>query len=176
LEERVKTLESDLQQTRTELGKKVQLVLQLENDLAQNQVPGTPSKPKQQFAHGSFSPAPNFMRAQLHQPLTRCATILPVDSDTDTATVDTSSSSSDTTMLNIVMAQRDRFKARIAQLEQENSVVLDQMKMLKGESHSLKEDNVKLYQKIKYLQSYREMNQGVRKFRVSRAISSKQQI
>jgi len=60
----------------------------------------------------------------------------------------------DQRMLEIVSAQRDRFKTRISTLEHDNLTLMNQIKSLQADSRALRDDNVKLYQKIKYLQSY----------------------
>jgi len=57
-------------------------------------------------------------------------------------------------MLQIVSNQRDRFKARILDLEAENKDLQVKLEKKFTELESLKADNVNLYEKIKYLQSY----------------------
>jgi len=57
-------------------------------------------------------------------------------------------------MLQIVSNQRDRFKARIMDLEDENKDLQVKLEKKDTELEALKSDNVNLYEKIKYLQSY----------------------
>ena len=57
-------------------------------------------------------------------------------------------------MLSIVQAQRDRFMARINDLEREKSVLTRQVGQSRQTGQQLQRDNLKLYEKIRYLQSY----------------------
>jgi hypothetical protein len=63
-------------------------------------------------------------------------------------------------MLEIVCGQRDRFKIRLAEMEQENDRVTKQLEIAKAELASYRQDNVKLYEKIRYLQSFNESRAG----------------
>jgi len=63
-------------------------------------------------------------------------------------------SSDDASMLQIVCNQRDRFKSRIFELEAENKELHQKLGKKDREMETLKTDNVNLYEKIKYLQSY----------------------
>jgi len=58
------------------------------------------------------------------------------------------------TLLSIVSSQRERFKARNQELEVENKGYQQKIGVLRGECDKLRTDNVQLYEKIKYLQSY----------------------
>mmetsp|Transcript_14221 Transcript_14221/g.19818 ORF Transcript_14221/g.19818 Transcript_14221/m.19818 type:complete len:656 (-) Transcript_14221:1343-3310(-) len=60
----------------------------------------------------------------------------------------------DTSMLQIVCNQRDRFKARIQDLEQENRDLQNRIDSLNTQIDTLRHDNIKLYEKTRYLQSY----------------------
>jgi homeobox protein cut-like len=64
------------------------------------------------------------------------------------------SSASHSDMLEIVCGQRDRFKIRLSEMEQETDRVQKQLEIARTELNSLRQDNVKLYEKIRYLQSY----------------------
>jgi len=61
-------------------------------------------------------------------------------------------------MLQIVCSQRDRFRTRIQELETELSKVHVQLERAKAETMAMRSDNVKLFEKIKYLQSYAELS------------------
>jgi len=63
-------------------------------------------------------------------------------------------------MLEIVCGQRDRFKVRLAEMEQDNDRVTKQLEIARTELNSLRQDNVKLYEKIRYLQSYTSSSSG----------------
>jgi homeobox protein cut-like len=55
-----------------------------------------------------------------------------------------------------VTSQRDRFRARNAELEDELRKQFQTISGLRGEVKSLQADNLKLYEKVRYMQSYRE--------------------
>lgn len=57
-------------------------------------------------------------------------------------------------MLAIVAAQRDRLIERVEVLERKASVHAENYKVLQNELEKTRGDNVKLYGKIKFLQSY----------------------
>ncbi|PIK56942.1 hypothetical protein BSL78_06143 [Apostichopus japonicus] len=57
-------------------------------------------------------------------------------------------------LLPIVSSQRERFRLRNQELEGENRQQQQQILILRTEVDNLRSDNVKLYEKIKFLQSY----------------------
>lgn len=65
-------------------------------------------------------------------------------------------SSADTSILPIVTSQRDRFRTRNAELEEELRRQFQIISELRTEIKSLQSDNLKLYEKVRYMQSYRE--------------------
>ncbi|KAH9058837.1 CASP C terminal-domain-containing protein [Lactarius vividus] len=66
--------------------------------------------------------------------------------------------SADTSILPIVTSQRDRFRQRNAELEEELRKQFQVISELRAEIRSLQSDNLKLYEKVRYMQSYRENN------------------
>lgn len=58
-------------------------------------------------------------------------------------------------MLDIVSGQRDRFRARTMELEEDNRKLAEQVEKVTRDLGSLKGDNVHLYKKIRYLESYK---------------------
>ncbi|KAF5326177.1 hypothetical protein D9611_000367 [Ephemerocybe angulata] len=64
--------------------------------------------------------------------------------------------SADTSILPIVTSQRDRFRQRNAELEEELRKHYQTISELRAEVKSLQADNLKLYEKVRYMQSYRE--------------------
>lgn len=60
----------------------------------------------------------------------------------------------DSSLFNIVSSQRERFRARVQELESENVSNKQQIIFLTNEIDRLRSDNVKLYEKIKFLQSF----------------------
>lgn len=65
-------------------------------------------------------------------------------------------SSADTSILPIVTSQRDRFRQRNAELEEELRKQFQIISELRAEIKALQTDNLKLYEKVRYMQSYRE--------------------
>lgn len=65
------------------------------------------------------------------------------------------SSSGDKTILPIITQQRDRFRQRNHELEQELSSSWQQITSLRKELESLKRDNVELYEKNRYVSTYK---------------------
>ncbi|KAK4689850.1 homeobox protein cut-like, partial [Tremellales sp. Uapishka_1] len=64
-------------------------------------------------------------------------------------------SNGDTSILPIVTSQRDRFRQRNAELEEELRKQFESISDLRAEIKSLQADNLKLYEKVRYMQSYR---------------------
>ena len=63
---------------------------------------------------------------------------------------------SDTSILPIVTSQRDRFRQRNAELEDELRKQFEIVTDLRTEIKSLQADNLKLYEKVRYINSYRD--------------------
>ncbi|PXF42004.1 Protein CASP [Gracilariopsis chorda] len=59
-------------------------------------------------------------------------------------------------MLDIVAGQRDRFRARTMELEEDNRKLMERIEKLTSDLDSLKSDNVRLYENIRFLQSYQQ--------------------
>ncbi|XP_036977197.1 cut-like homeobox 1b isoform X4 [Acanthopagrus latus] len=57
-------------------------------------------------------------------------------------------------LLSIISSQRERFRSRNQELEAESRSMQQTMQALQSELDSLRADNIKLYEKIKFLQSY----------------------
>ncbi|RSH91821.1 hypothetical protein EHS25_009191 [Saitozyma podzolica] len=64
----------------------------------------------------------------------------------------------DSSILPIVTSQRDRFRQRNAELEEELRKQFETISDLRAEIKSLQADNLKLYEKVRYMQSYRDSN------------------
>jgi homeobox protein cut-like len=60
----------------------------------------------------------------------------------------------ETSILPIITQQRDRFRARNAELEEDLRKQLTLISSLRGEIQNLQKDNLSLYEKVRYLQSY----------------------
>ncbi|KAG8995628.1 hypothetical protein FRB94_008910 [Tulasnella sp. JGI-2019a] len=66
----------------------------------------------------------------------------------------------DTSILPIVTSQRDRFRQRNAELEEELRKQYEIISELRTEIKTLQADNMKLYEKVRYMQSYRDGHGG----------------
>jgi CASP C terminal len=64
------------------------------------------------------------------------------------------SATPEVSILPIITQQRDRFRARNAELEQDLRKQLTVISTLRGDLASLQKDNVSLYEKVRYLQHY----------------------
>ena len=60
----------------------------------------------------------------------------------------------DGSILQIVSSQRERFRQRVQELEEHSHVQSQTIQMMSSDMEQLRTDNVKLYEKIKFLQSY----------------------
>merc|ERR1712151_468794 len=60
----------------------------------------------------------------------------------------------DSSLLAIVSSQRERFRVRVQELEEHSHLQQQQLQLLHNDMDQLRTDNVKLYEKIKFLQSY----------------------
>jgi len=72
--------------------------------------------------------------------------------------INSNSAQPDQSLFNIVSNQRERFRARVQELEAENMGNKQQITFLTNELDRLRSDNVKLYEKIKFLQSFSNGN------------------
>lgn len=66
----------------------------------------------------------------------------------------TPSSTADSSILPIITSQRDRFRTRNAELEEELRKQFETISELRAEVKTLQSDNLSLYEKMRYLQSY----------------------
>ncbi|XP_069741035.1 protein CASP-like isoform X13 [Narcine bancroftii] len=57
-------------------------------------------------------------------------------------------------LLSIISSQRERFRARNQELESDNCVMQQTLHALQSELDNVRGDNIKLYEKIKFLQNY----------------------
>lgn len=74
--------------------------------------------------------------------------------------------SDDRSVTAIIMAQRDRLRARCDSLEAERDSFKRELQMQVAATESLKSDNTKLYEKVRYLQNY-SSSSGVPRSRVA---------
>ena len=60
----------------------------------------------------------------------------------------------ETSILPIITQQRDRFRARNSELEEDLRKQLNVISSLRGEIQTLQKDNLSLYEKVRYLQQF----------------------
>lgn len=70
-----------------------------------------------------------------------------------------SPSVADTSILPIITSQRDRFRQRNAELEDEMRKQFETISDLRGEVQSLQKENLQLYEKARYMQTYKEVRE-----------------
>ncbi|KIJ67999.1 hypothetical protein HYDPIDRAFT_83675 [Hydnomerulius pinastri MD-312] len=161
LEESLKKTQSELDTARAELSKQRTLNEQLETDLI-----ALDSHPSQPHAHASSTPSstaangtadPDDVLASLDL---GSGGVRDKKAESSTSTTRGTpvpfTSAADTSILPIVTSQRDRFRARNAELEEELRRQFNSISELRSEIKSLQSDNLKLYEKVRYMQSYRE--------------------
>ncbi|GAA97019.1 uncharacterized protein L969DRAFT_105582 [Mixia osmundae IAM 14324] len=73
-----------------------------------------------------------------------------------TGTPTVNGSTAETSILPIITSQRDRFRQRNTELEEELRRQFATISELRSELKTLQADNLKLYEKVRYLQSYKE--------------------
>ncbi|KAH7888488.1 CASP C terminal-domain-containing protein [Phlebopus sp. FC_14] len=150
LEKSLKTTQSDLNTTRAELSKQQALNEKLETDLlaVHNRPPSS--------SNGVADPGDVLaaLRLDLGAESGKAAESSKIATTRGTPIPFTSSA--DTSILPIVTSQRDRFRQRNAELEDELRRQFHTISELRAEIKSLQSDNLKLYEKVRYMQSYRE--------------------
>jgi homeobox protein cut-like len=137
LQTRLDTLQASLDQTSSELDQSRSLTATLENDLLRLQdtssgtgIGGAPARNNAQPISG-FDPHTSIHAIRAGEAVGGGSGILPM-----------------------ITAQRDRFKTRNAQLEEELSKSGNTVSSLRQEIASLQRDNLQLYEKTRYVSSY----------------------
>ncbi|KIO32240.1 hypothetical protein M407DRAFT_18809 [Tulasnella calospora MUT 4182] len=154
LEASVQGLKDSLDHCRTELDKQRQLNEKLEADLLQVN-PHASSSDRQLSGgalglggtNGSSTPQDGLSGLNLGQ---KSLDVSRRDSPAPAG------ASADASILPIVTSQRDRFRQRNAELEEELRKQYEIISELRSEIKTLQADNMKLYEKVRYMQSYRD--------------------
>jgi homeobox protein cut-like len=126
-EQQLKQLDGELTVLRKKTSEQQQLIEKLEEDLYHNNNNGSTAI--------AVAPTLSFDASSPASPTT------PASSKSDT-------------MLQIVSEQRNRFKKRTNELEEANQILQQKLDRQTSELNILQKDNVSLYEKIRYLQSY----------------------
>jgi len=157
-------LNSELDKVKKSLGEAEELVASLENDLQVAVQTPSPSKATSRSNSSSAElpyaptnpPNPN----TLQKVLDPNAPLIVDSNDPRPKTTPTASTASqerandDHSVATIVMAQRDRLRVRCDALEAERDSFKRELQVQVQTSESLKTDNTKLYEKVRYLQSF----------------------
>jgi len=140
LESSLQAVSEEVVHTREELDKQTALNEKLENDLLHiNQRPSHGTAEKSEPIAVSQDGLAGLNLGQKPMDVERSVTPQP-----------------DNSILPIVTSQRDRFRQRNAELEEELRKQFESISELRSEVKSLQSDNMKLYEKVRYMQSYRD--------------------
>ena len=139
--------QSELSESKRTVGKQSELISQLEEHVEQLQTITTPYREEAEGRSSSDMLAEALKVDTELDELRESSPILSVRS------VLSPSSESSATLLPIVEAQRERLRLRNDELETANVTQQHQLTTLTSQVDSLQQDNVKLYEKIRFLQS-----------------------
>ncbi|KZS93958.1 hypothetical protein SISNIDRAFT_453667 [Sistotremastrum niveocremeum HHB9708] len=150
LEASLTRISAELEEHKAELQKQKELNEKLELDLLQVHKSSTPpdSNGELNLLGGRGTPDVSSTRSPGEDDRTLNHSPIPF------------TSSAETSILPIVTSQRDRFRQRNAELEEQLRKQLAVISELRAESKTLQGDNLKLYEKVRYMQSYRDDGAG----------------
>ncbi|TBU33882.1 CASP C terminal-domain-containing protein [Dichomitus squalens] len=149
LEAALQSVKSQLELTESELDKQRALNEKLETDLLQMDQRKGDTGDRASSANGTSTPVDVLASLELGKKAG-------VSESPARSTPIPFAPSADTSILPIVTSQRDRFRQRNAELEEELRKQFNIISELRAEVKSLQADNLKLYEKVRYMQSYRE--------------------
>ncbi|KAL7274275.1 hypothetical protein RUND412_002838 [Rhizina undulata] len=136
---RLQTLQRTLDSTTSDLTSARVLNQKLEDDLLRFQYPPPPS-----MAHGSVSPTSSIISGYIPHS----------SSQTTLESLRAGENAGGSGILPMVTAQRDRFKQKNQQLEDELQRAHNTVSNLRQEVASLQKDNLQLYEKTRYISTY----------------------
>jgi len=161
-------LNSELNKVKKALGEAEELVASLENDL--QLAVQTPNASKTTSRSNSSStelpyatttsPNPNTLQQVLDPNAPLVIDSTPKAKTTTPSAASQERANDDHSVATIVMAQRDRLRARCDALEAERDSFKRELQVQVQTSESLKTDNTKLYEKVRYLQSFNATSGG----------------
>ncbi|KEZ46683.1 Golgi membrane protein [Scedosporium apiospermum] len=156
LQTRLQDLQEELSRTNAELEKAQQLNEKLENDLATLQAEAPNAFPSGASVAGTYvSRFPSSGVAGRKGRISPTSSIISgLDPRSSSSMMGEGVGSSGNTILPMLTAQRDRFKKRNAQLEQELSESHRTVSQLRQEIAALQRDNLNLYEKTRYISTY----------------------
>ncbi|KAF8331111.1 CASP C terminal-domain-containing protein [Cantharellus anzutake] len=152
LEMALETTKAGLEYNITELQKQRDLNERLENDLLQLNTHVSPPNGSARSPSPATTTVTEVTRTVLDDLM-----LAPSLSSEDKTPF---SSSADKSILPIVTNQRDRFRQRNAELEEELKRQFEVITDLRNDIKNLQQDNLKLYEKVRYMQTYRDDSAG----------------
>lgn len=154
LQSRLSDLQEELSRTNAELEKSQNLNEKLEEDLANLQSQAANAFPSAASVAGTYVSryAPSVAGGRRGGRTSPTSSIISGFNPRDIPTGEPMGGGSG--ILPMITAQRDRFKKRNAQLEQELSVTHRTVSQLRQEIAALQKDNLNLYEKTRYVSSY----------------------
>nr|XP_006812774.1 PREDICTED: protein CASP isoform X2 [Saccoglossus kowalevskii] len=138
---RYDTLQKDYGEVVSSVQEQKELVAQLEKDLLSVNAVSALYR-----GEGEGQAQPNISSELVADAVRDSATLAHAPPEPSPGTADS--------LLPIISSQRERFRVRNQELETENRHQQKQIQVIQNELDSLRSDNVKLYEKIKFLQSY----------------------
>ena len=151
LESRLLRLQGQLDTTQRELETQRSLNTKIEEDLLRINTASTTYAPSiAASTRYTFRPTP----PRVGGGATTTSPTSSIIGSRDDTLLPAKANSSDTTILPIITQQRDRFRARNAELEQDLRKQLTLISSLRGEIQALKTDNLELYEKVRFLQHF----------------------
>lgn len=145
----------ELSEAQLKVEKQTELISQLEEHVEQLQTISTPYREEAEGRSSSDMLAEALKIDTVEEVFERDATRSPPMGSITPASPSSfySPSDSSSTLLPIVQAQRERFRLRNEELETSNLEQQHQLGTLTNQVQSLQQDNVKLYEKIRFLQA-----------------------
>jgi homeobox protein cut-like len=169
LQSRLQSMQEDLSRTRTDLERAQHLNSTLENDLANMQQETASAFPSGASVAGTYasrypqSSAANHLLGGRKKQISPTSSIISGFDPRSQASLGTTSLEAlrsgepvggGSGIMPMITAQRDRFKQRNAQLENELSETHRTLSSLRQEVASLQKDNLNLYEKTRYVSTY----------------------
>ncbi|KAJ6120808.1 hypothetical protein N7523_005088 [Penicillium sp. IBT 18751x] len=157
IQEQLETMRSELATTKSELDKSRGLSTTLENDLLQVQQEAANAFPSSAMSTAGTSRYTHSARRGASSPTS--SIISGFDQAAASATTMDAIRAGEAVgggsgLLPMIQAQRDRFKKKNAELEEELSKTYATVKSLRSEVASLQKDNLGLYEKTRYISTY----------------------
>lgn len=150
LQSRLEDLEEELSRTNAELEKSQNLNEKLESDLETMQAEGANAFPSGASVAGTYVTRAPARRGRAVSPTSSIISGL----DPRAAPGEREPMGGGSGILPMVMAQRDRFRQKNSQLEQELSETHRTVQQLRQEVAALQKDNLTLYEKTRYVSTY----------------------